>query len=164
MPRKCVKCFRSLPSLTVDPHEECLSCREVFCSLASHSDCCKALSHDQFLRFLDSIKDRTEKRKASSSGKRKSSPSSQQLHKRMCKMEETLGRLSLFLSSSQGSPFSGFQSLASQVDDSHPGTSRLCIGQDKRDQLVPPVARLRWYQRPPQTQTQQVVPGAGGFC
>ncbi|MPC49157.1 hypothetical protein E2C01_042952 [Portunus trituberculatus] len=39
-------------------------------------------------------------------------------------MEETLGRLSLILSSSQGSPFSGFQSLASQVDNSQPGTSR----------------------------------------
>ncbi|MPC73061.1 hypothetical protein E2C01_067379 [Portunus trituberculatus] len=38
-------------------------------------------------------------------------------------MEEMLGRLSLFLSSSQDSPFSGFQSPASQVDDSQPGTS-----------------------------------------
>ncbi|MPC64077.1 hypothetical protein E2C01_058187 [Portunus trituberculatus] len=104
------------------PFGECLSCKEVFCSLASRFDCCKALSYDQFLRLLDSTKDRTERRKASS-GKRKSSPSSQQLHKRMCKMEEMLGRLSLFLSSSQGSPFYGFQSPASQVDDSQPGTS-----------------------------------------
>ncbi|MPC74403.1 hypothetical protein E2C01_068761 [Portunus trituberculatus] len=47
----------------------------------------------------------------------------EQLHKRMCKMEEMFGRLPLFLSSSQGSPFSGFQSLASQVDDSKLGTS-----------------------------------------
>ncbi|MPC55760.1 hypothetical protein E2C01_049705 [Portunus trituberculatus] len=64
--------------------------------------------------------DHTERRKASFSDKRKSSPSSQQLHK--C-MEKTLAQLSLFLSSSQGSPFSGFQSPASQVDDSQLGMS-----------------------------------------
>ncbi|MPC57758.1 hypothetical protein E2C01_051745 [Portunus trituberculatus] len=107
----------------VDPHEECLSWREIFCSLASRYDCCKTLSHDQFLCLLDSIKDSTKRRKASSSGKCKSSPSSQELHKCMFKMEEMLGRLSLFLSSSQGFPFSGFLSPASQVDDSQPGTS-----------------------------------------
>ncbi|MPC37104.1 hypothetical protein E2C01_030578 [Portunus trituberculatus] len=109
--------------LTVDPFGECLSCRDVFCSLVSRCDCCKTLSHDQFLGLLDNIKDRTERRKVSSSGKRKSSVSSQQLHKCMCKME-MLGRLSLFLSSSQGSPFSGFQSPAAQVNDPQPGTSR----------------------------------------
>ncbi|MPC46168.1 hypothetical protein E2C01_039877 [Portunus trituberculatus] len=39
-------------------------------------------------------------------------------------MEETLDWLSLFLSSSQGSPFFGFQTPTSQVDDSRLGTSR----------------------------------------
>ncbi|MPC23361.1 hypothetical protein E2C01_016405 [Portunus trituberculatus] len=79
--------------------------------------------HDQFLRLLKSIKDCTKRRMALSSGKRKSSPSSRQLQKRMCRIEETLDWLSLFLSSSQSSPFSGFQTPASQVDSSQLGMS-----------------------------------------
>ncbi|MPC47181.1 hypothetical protein E2C01_040917 [Portunus trituberculatus] len=51
-----------------DLHGECLLCMEVFCSLASCCDCCKALSHNQFLCLMESIKDCTERRKASSSG------------------------------------------------------------------------------------------------
>ena len=90
---KCFKCSRHLPSSNVDPHLSCLSCREVFCSLASRYDSCRDLSHDQFQRLLVGIKDRMERKMASASaatGKRKSSSSSQQLDKRMCRMEETL--------------------------------------------------------------------------
>ena len=126
MAHTCLKCSRSLPSHGVDPHVVCLSCREVICSFASRCDSCRDLSPDQFQRLLESIQDRTARRKASSaSGKRKSSPSSRQLQKRMCKMEETLDRLSqAFLSSSPvGSPFSGFQAPAAHFDGSQPGTS-----------------------------------------
>ncbi|MPC71095.1 hypothetical protein E2C01_065364 [Portunus trituberculatus] len=51
------KSSSSLLSLTVDHHGECLSWREVFYSLASRYDYCKALSHDQILCPLESIKD-----------------------------------------------------------------------------------------------------------
>ncbi|MPC89013.1 hypothetical protein E2C01_083941 [Portunus trituberculatus] len=78
------------------------------------------MSHDEFLRCLENVKVRRERRK-SSPGKRKAQ-SSQQLHKRMCKVEETLDRLSLFLNSSQDSPFSGFQSPIHQVDFRSQGT------------------------------------------
>ena len=127
MARKCFKCSGYLPSSNVDPHLSCLSCREVFCSLASRCDSCRNLSHDQFQRLLVGIKDRMERKMASASsatGKRKSSSSSQQLDKLMCRMEETLEKLSqVLLYSSSGSSFSGFVSPASQMDSSQPGPS-----------------------------------------
>ena len=107
---------------------DCLSCREVFCTMDSRCNLCVGLSPEQFQRLLESIRDRTERRKGSSASgkKRKTAAStdvSRQLQKRMCKMEEILDRLSrTFLSPLQVSPFSGFQA-PTQVDRSQLRTS-----------------------------------------
>ncbi|MPC42467.1 hypothetical protein E2C01_036089 [Portunus trituberculatus] len=142
-------CHRDYMLSSADPHGECLSCREVFCSLASHCDCCKTLSHDQSLHLLESLKDHKERRKASSFGKHKS-PKSGQLQKHA-------------QDGGNGSPFSGFQTVASQVDGSKLGMSGAMQRLGRARTAV--AAWACWH--PPQAQQQQQVKqcsALGTFC